>query len=96
MILSFINILKVPREGLKPRDSPSVLNTYLETLRMLMNGKSCLIPLLLHTTTLRKHYSVPNEVSFEFVRCVITFKILKTISNIFTFPTRRAIINIVL
>ena len=30
----------------KPRASPSVFNTSLGTLRMLMNGKSCLIPLL--------------------------------------------------
>ena len=37
MILSFINIRKVPREMLK---------TSLGTLRMLMNGKSCLIPIL--------------------------------------------------
>ena len=37
MILSFINICKVPRE---------VLKTSLGTLRMLMNGKSCLIPVL--------------------------------------------------
>ena len=41
MILSFINIRKVPREA-----SPSVFNTSLGTLQMLMNGKSCLIPLL--------------------------------------------------
>ena len=45
MILSFINICKVPREGLKPRASPSVFNTSLGTLQKLMNGKSCLIPL---------------------------------------------------
>ena len=38
-------VSKVPREGLKPRASPSVFNTSLSTLRMLMNGKSCLIPL---------------------------------------------------
>ena len=49
MILSFINIRKVPREVLKtegeePRASPSVFNTSLGTLQMLMNGKSCLIP----------------------------------------------------
>ena len=37
MILSFINIRTVPREMLK---------TSLRTLRMLMNGKSCLIPIL--------------------------------------------------
>ena len=37
MILSFINIRKVPREMLK---------TSLRTLQMLMNGKSCLIPIL--------------------------------------------------
>ena len=29
----------------KPRASPSVFNTCLGTLRMLMNGKSCLIPI---------------------------------------------------
>ena len=46
MILSFINIRKVPREGWKPRASPSVFNTSLGTLQMLMNGKSCLIPLI--------------------------------------------------
>ena len=48
MILSFINICKVTREGLKPRASPSVFNTSLGTLQILMNGKSCLIPLLMH------------------------------------------------
>ena len=37
MILSFINIRKVPWEMLK---------TSLGTLRMLMNGKSCLIPIV--------------------------------------------------
>ena len=36
MILSFISIRKVPREVLKT----------LRTLQMLMNGKSCLIPIL--------------------------------------------------
>ena len=46
MILSFINIRKVSREGRKPRASPSVFNNALGTLRMLMNGISCLIPLL--------------------------------------------------
>ena len=53
MILSFINIRKVPREGWKPRVSPSFFNTSLETLRMLMNRKSCLIPLLLYGTKSR-------------------------------------------
>ena len=46
--LSFINIRKVPREGWKSWATPSVFNTSLRTLRMLMNGKSCLIPLLLY------------------------------------------------
>ena len=41
MILSFINIRKVPRKGCKPRASPSVFNNSLGTLRMLMDGKSC-------------------------------------------------------
>ena len=45
MILSFINNRKVPREGGKPRATPSVFNTSFGTLRMLMNGKTCLIPL---------------------------------------------------
>ena len=46
MILSCINIRNVPREGCKPRASSSVFNTSLGTLRMLMNGTSCLIRLL--------------------------------------------------
>ena len=46
MVIKFINIRKVPREGEKPLATPSVFNTSLGTLRMLMNGKSCLIPLL--------------------------------------------------
>ena len=50
MILSFINSRKVPREVLKtegvgPSATPSVFNTFLGTLRMLMNGKSCMTPL---------------------------------------------------
>ena len=40
MILPFINIRKVPREMLK-----TGFNTSIGTLRMLMNGKSCLIPM---------------------------------------------------
>ena len=46
MILSFINICKVPREA-----SPSVFNTSLGTLRMLMNGKIMFDPSN-HTRTL--------------------------------------------
>ena len=42
MILSFIYIHKVPWEMLKTEGD----NTSLRTLRMLMNGKSCLIPIL--------------------------------------------------
>ena len=34
MILLFINIRKVPREGWKPRASPSVFNASLGTLRI--------------------------------------------------------------
>ena len=47
MILTFVNIRKVHREVLKTRNSPSVFNTFLGTLRMLMNGKSCLNPLFI-------------------------------------------------
>ena len=53
MILSFINIRKVPREVLKTEGEfarslgkASVFNTSLGTLQILMNGKSCLIPIL--------------------------------------------------
>ena len=46
MILSFVNIRKVPREVLKTEGEPEVFNTSLGTLRMLMNEKSCLIPLM--------------------------------------------------
>ena len=51
--MSFINIRKVPQEVLKtdgkasPRFS-SVFNNSRGTLRMLMNDKSCLIPILKH------------------------------------------------
>ena len=41
MILLFINIRKVPREVLKTEG-----NTSLGTLRMLMNGKTCLIAIV--------------------------------------------------
>ena len=40
MILSFIYIRMIPREGWKPRASPSVFNTSLGTLRMFMNDPS--------------------------------------------------------
>ena len=46
MVLSFITVRGVPRGGWGPRASPSVFSTSLGTLRMLMDGKSCLIPLL--------------------------------------------------
>ena len=52
MILSFINIRKVPREMLKTEGS--VFNTSLETLRMFMNGKSCLIPIMVIVTDTHK------------------------------------------
>ena len=54
MILLFINIRMVPREGWKPRASPSIFNASLGTLRMLMNGKSCLIPLLMNIALMGK------------------------------------------
>ena len=47
MILSFINTRKVPREVLKTEGEARGFQPSQGTLRMLMNGKSCLIPLLL-------------------------------------------------
>ena len=46
MILSFINIRKIPREMLKTSGFALGLQPSLGTLRMLMNGKSYLIPIL--------------------------------------------------
>ena len=45
MILLFINIHKVPREVLKTLGFALNFQHFLRTLRMLMNGKSCLIAL---------------------------------------------------
>ena len=47
IILSFINIRKIPRE---------VLKTSLGTFRMLMNEKSCLIPILKSILVARPKY----------------------------------------
>ena len=63
MILSFINIRKVPREMLKTEGE---FNTSLGTLRMLMNGKSCLIPILNTSTyTFKQDYILVTSLSIN-------------------------------
>ena len=59
MILSFINIRKVPREVLKTEGEARGFQPSRGTLRMLMNGKSCLIPLLMvYTNQAIKNQSI--------------------------------------
>ena len=50
---------------------PSVFNTSLGTLRMLMNGKSCLIPLLLYNSLMLKTSPLKGYITLAFCILVV-------------------------
>ena len=62
----------------KPRASPSVFNTSLGTLRMLVNGKSCLIPILVSYGKISKNAIFLSDV--EIFNQIINFSSSKVVT----------------